>query len=392
MTANSEPFWIRMPRILIGTGAVENVGELAKKFGGRKVLIVTDPGVVQAGLVDKVKQPLEKEGIEFGIFDGCEPDVPIHIVKKCAQFAKDGGYDFMISVGGGSTLDTGKVASIVATAEDIAQEDISQYIAKGAPRHGLPRIHIPTTSGSGADVSLGSPVTDVDGAKKVVFGEYLLPEVAIIDPLMTLNLPAKITADTGIDALCHAIEGYTSIKANVVSDMLSETVIRLVADNLRLAYCKGSKNLEARYNMAIAASLAIHCVLTSSAVLPHGMGHSLQSEVKCTHAVSCSIMLPHVMEFNLLVDQPKYTRMAELMGERVEGLSLQDAARKAVEAVRKLTIDLGIPQRLRDIGMKKEQIPRVVDILFTPVNVWRVNNNPRDCSREDAARIFEAAW
>jgi len=390
--AHSEPFWIRMPRILVGTGTVESIGELAKKFGGRKVLIVTDPGVVQAGLIDKVKQPLEKEGIEFGIFDGCEPDVPLHVIKKCAQFIKEGNYDFMIGVGGGSTIDTTKVASVVATADDVAQEDLSQYIAKGAPRRGLPRIHIPTTAGSGADVSLGSPVTDVDGAKKVIFGEHFLPEVAIIDPLMTLNLPARITADTGVDALCHAVEGYTSIKANVVSDMLSETVIKLVADNLRLAYGKGSNNLEARYNMAIAASLSIHCVLTASSILPHSMGHSLQSEVKCTHAVSCSIVLPHVMEFNLLVDQLKYARIAEMMGERVEGLSLRDAAQKAIEAVRKLTIDLGMPQRLRDIGMKKEQIPRVVDILFAPVNMWRVNCNPRDCSREDAARIFEAAW
>jgi len=392
VTANSEPFWIRMPRILIGTGTVENVGELVKKFGGRKVLIVTDPGVVQAGLVDKVKQPLEKEGIEFGIFDGCEPDVPLHIIKNCAQFAKEGGYDFMISVGGGSTLDTGKIASIVATAEDVAQEDISQYITTGAPRRGLPRIHISTTAGTGADVSLGSPVTDVDGAKKVIFGEYLLPEAAIIDPLMTLNLPARITADTGIDALSHAIEGYTSIKANVVSDMLAETVIRLVADNLRLAYCKGSKNLEARYNMAIVSSLAMHVPLTASTILPHGMGHSLQTEIKCTHGVSCSIMLPYVMEFNLLVNQSKYARIAELMGEKVAALSLQDAARKAVEAVRQLTLDLGMPQRLRDIGVKKEQIPRFVDILFTPVNLRFVNNNPRDCSREDAKRIFEAAW
>ena len=144
--------------------------------------------------------------------------------------------------------------------------------------------------------------------------------------------------------------------------------------------------------MAIAASLSIHCVLTASAILPHSMGHSLQSEVKCTHAVSCSIVLPHVMEFNLLVDQPKYARIAEMMGERVAGLPLRDAAQKAIEAVRKLTMDLGMPQRLRDIGMKKEQIPRVVDVLFSPVNMWRINSNPRDCSREDATKIFEAAW
>lgn len=392
MKAYGEPFWIRMPRILVGVGAVDQVGELARKLGGNKVLIITDPGVVQAGLVDKVTQPLVKEGIEFGIFDGCQPDVPVEVIFNCARFTKEGSYNLIISVGGGSTLDTGKVASVVATAKDIEQEDISQYIAKGAPRRGIPRIHIPTTAGTGADVSLGAPVTDVDGVKKVVFGEYLLPEVAIIDPLMTLNLPPKITADTGMDALSHAIEGYISIKAGVVSDMLAEAVIKLIGNSLRPAFFMGAKNLEARYNMAVASSLAIHAVLTSTSILNHGMAHSLQIKAESTHGVLCSIMLPHVMEFNMLVCQPKYARLAELMGEKVDGLPLRDAAQKGIDAVRKLSLDIGMPKRLRDIGIKKEDIPRFVDTLFTPVNMRFVTNNPRLCSREDAAKILEQAW
>ena len=393
MTANREPFWVRIPYMLVGAGAVENVGTLAKKLGGKKVVIVTDPGVVQAGLVDKVKQPLEKEGIEFGIFDKCEPDAPVNVIRSCAQFIKEGGYDLMISVGGGSTLDAAKVAGIAATAEDVAKEDIAQYAVTGTPRHGLPKIQIATTAGTGSEVSLGAVWTDVDGSKKVISGEYNLPEVAIVDPLMTLNLPAKITADTGMDALSHAIEGYTNtIKASIISDMFNESAIKLVADNLRTTYYKGSKNLEARHDMAIAASNAcIGLIMAGGAILNHGMAHSLQMEAHCTHGVSCSIMLPHVMEFNMLVNPAKYARIAELMGEKIEGLPLRDAARRAVEAVRKLTLDIGMPQRLRDIGVKKEDIPRFVDILFT-INLRMANNNPRDCSREDAIKIYEAAW
>jgi len=392
MTANREPFWVRIPYMLVGAGAVENVGTLAKKLGGKKVVIVTDPGVVQAGLVDKVKQPLEKEGIEFGIFDKCEPDAPVNVIRSCAQFIKEGGYDLMISVGGGSTLDAAKVAGIAATAEDVAKEDIAQYAVTGTPRHGLPKIQIATTAGTGSEVSLGAVWTDADGTKKVISGEYNLPEVAIVDPLMTLNLPAKVTADSGMDALSHAIEGYTTPKANPVSDMFNESAIKLVADNLRIAYYKGSKNLQARQNMAIAASNAtIGLIMGGGAILVHAMGHSLQMKVHCTHGVSCSIMLPHVMEFNKFADPEKYARIAELMGEKIDGLPLRDAAQKAVDAVRKLTLDIGMPQRLRDIGVKKEQLPQFVDILFT-VNTRMLNSNPRVCTREDATRIYEAAW
>jgi len=392
MTANAEPFWVRVPDTLIGIGAVQNTGTLVKKLAAKKVLIVTDRGVAQAGLVDKVKRSLEEEGIELGIFDACEPDAPVNVIKSCAQFAKEGGYDLMISVGGGSTMDIAKVAAVVATAEDVAQEDINQYVPTKVPRRGLPKIHVPTTAGTGSEVSIAAVITDTDGRKKAILSEYFFPEVAIVDPLMTLNLPPRITADSGMDALSHAIEAYTTVKASIVSDMFAEMTMKLVADNLRTAYSKGSENLEARYNMAIAAHHSSIALSTAGgAILSHGMGYAIQMGIDCTHGVSCSIMLPHVMEFNMLTDQPRYAHMAELMGEKVEGLSLPDAAQKAADAVRQLSLDVNMPQRLRDIGVKKEQIPQLVDILFT-YSPRHVSNNPHNCSREDAARIFEAAW
>jgi len=392
MKTNSQPFWVRIPYTLIGAGGVENVGALAKKLGGNKVLIVTDQGVVKAGLVDKVKQLVEKEGMEIGVFDRCEPDAPTSVIRSCAKFTKDGGYNLIIGVGGGSTLDTAKVASILATGKDVAHEDIDQWVVTQAPRRGLPRIQISTTAGTGSETSLGAVITSADGSKKVIFGEYLLPDVAIVDPLMTLNLPPEITAHSGMDALSHAIEAYTNNQASIVSDMLAERAIKLISDSLRIACYRGSKDLDARSNMAIAAYYAtIALIMSGGAQLVHGMGHSLQMKAHCTHGVSCSIMLPYVMEFNVLADESKYARIAELMGEKVEGLPLRDAAEKAVEAVRKLTLDIGMPQRLRDIGVKKEEISGFVDILFT-VNLRQVNNNYRSCSRESATKIFEAAW
>jgi len=376
--------------MLIGTGTVENnAGALAKQFGSKKVLILTDPGVVKAGLVDRVKQPLEKEGIKFEVFDKCEPDAPENVIRSCAQALKDGGYDLMISIGGGSTMDTGKLASILATADDVVKVDIAQYVPG---KRGLPKIHIQTTAGTSAEATQGAMWTDVNGIKRVAGSPYFLAEVVIIDPLMTLELPAKITADTGMDALTHAIESYCSMRANIVTDMISEMAIKLIADNLRIVCYKGSMNPEARYNMAVAAGWAcIPFVTLRGPILCHGLGHSLQMEAHCSHGVSVSIMLPYVMEFNIGVNPKRYARIAELMGEKVDDLPLRDAAQKAVEALRKLSADINMPQRLRDIGVKKEQIPRFVDILFT-VNMLQVNNNPRECTREDATRLFETAW
>jgi len=392
MKGRSGTFRVHIPKSLIGNGAIEQVGTVVKQLGGKKVLIVTDPHIVKSELMDKVKKPLGKEGIEYGIFSNCKPDALLSVIKSCAQFAAEGGYDLMIGMGGGSVMDTVKMASVAATAKDIAREDVRMYFQEhgGVPRRGLPMVQIATTSGSGSEWSDGAVVTDdITGAeeiKKVVPSDYFYPEVVIVDPLMTLSLPQKVTADTGLDALIHAIEAYINLRANPISDMFAEAAIRLIASNLRVAYCKGSMDVEARYNMSIAASLAIVAFRSGTgSILNHGLGHSLQSKVHTTHGESCSIFLPHVLEFN------KLARLAELMGEKVNNLSLQDAARKAIDAVRSLSRDVGIPQRLRDIGVKKEDLPTVVDILFT-VNPNAVSNNPRDCSRDDALRILEAAW
>lgn len=385
-------FSVGVPNTIIGIGAVQNLGTLVKKLGKKKVLIVTDKGIAQAGLVDQVKNPLEKEGIKFTIFDGCEPDAPVNVVANCAQFAKDNGCDLIIGVGGGSTMDISKIASIVATDDNISREIVSQHLARGVSKRGLPTILIPTTAGTGSEVSVAAVITDVDGCKRSVLSTYLYPEVAIVDPMMTLNLPAKVTADSGMDALSHAIEAYTNANANIFSEMFAGTTIKLVADNLRAAYCKGPQNLEARYGMAIAASNgSLAMSAAGGGILNHGMGYVIQLELHCTHGVSCTIMLPHVMEFNMLANYTKYARIAALMGDKVEGLSSKDAARKAVEAVRNLSLELDMPQRLRDIGIKKDSISRMADNLFIYCP-RHLSNNPRNCSKNDAIKIFEAAW
>jgi len=391
MTANIKPFWVRIPYTLIGTGAVDNVGALAKELGGKKILIVTDQGVVQAGLVDKVKQSLEKEGIEFGIFDSCEPDAPVNVIKSCAQFAKEGGYDLVIGLGGGSVMDAAKLASIAATTEDITLESISKYIVSGPPGPGLPKILIATTAGTGSEISPIAVVVDVDGVKKAVRHEYCLTNIAIVDPLMTKYLPPAITAQTGMDALTHAFEGYLCPRPNILADTLAEMTIELISDNLRPAYHNGTEYLEARYNMAIASTYAMSTIPMAGVSLYHAMGHSLQIEAKTTHGISLYLVMPPVMEFNLMATPQRFARIAELMGENIEGLPLREAALKSIYAVKQLGTDIGLPQRLRDIRVKKEQIPKFVDILFTTY-ATRVTTNTPPLSREDATRLYESIW
>jgi len=387
----SEPFWVRLPYTLIGSGTVNQVGKLAKQLGGKKVLVVTDPGVIQAGLLDYVKQSLEKEGVKVGVFGRCEPNCPVKVVQSCAQYAKEGNYDLMIGLGGGSTMDTTKLASIAAASGNTELESIRQYVVSGPPRRGLPKILIPTTAGTGSEISLSAVLVDTDNVKKSVLHEYNLSNIAIVDPLMTQYLPPEITAQTGMDALTHAFEGYLCPTPNIVADTLAEMTIKLIAENLRPAYRDGAHNMEARYNMAIAATYAMASPFIAGFSIYHAMGHSLQIEARTTHGISLYLVMPPVMEFNLMTTPDRFARIAELMGEKTEGLSQRGAARKSIDAVEKLGTDIGLPQRLRDIGVKKDQIPKFVDILFT-TNVRRVKTNVPPVSRDDAAKMYESIW
>lgn len=384
-------FKVFIPNSIIGMGAVESLGTEVRRLGGQKVLIATDDGITRAGLLDRVKQLLIKEGFEVGTFTDCKPDAPVESVKNCAQFAKDGRYDLLIGLGGGSVLDTTKAASILAKAEDIKGIDIFRYLADPKQR-GLPKVMIPTTAGTGSEWNKGAVITDDSGIKKVARSDYQLADLTVIDPGLTINLPPKQTADTGMDALAHAIEAYTSPKENIMSQVLSTASIKLIVGNLRTAYGLGSRSIEARYNMSIAAAIALSGMLSvGGAQLPHGMGHALQTKVHCTHGASVSILLPHILEFNMISNLPRFANLAKLMGEKVYGLSEYDGAQKAANAVRRLSSDIGIPQRLRDIGTKREDIPELVDIVFNHQS-RSIANNAREVSKEDLKRLYENAW
>lgn len=218
-----------------------------------------------------------------------------------------------------------------------------------------------------------------------------IPDAVIIDPELTRSLPPKVTADTGMDALVHAIEAYTSCPANVISDMFALTALKLICDNIGLAYSKGGQKIEARYNMSIGASLAMYAAALSGVGIAHFLGHPLEKRSHITHGTSCALMLPYVMEFNLIAYPEKFAKVAEVMGEPVNGLSVFDAATKSVVVVKRLSKALGMPQTLSDIGINKTQIEEMVDEALNSygpiIEIW----NPRNITKEEATKIYMAA-
>jgi alcohol dehydrogenase class IV len=275
-----------------------------------------------------------------------------------------------------------------------ADKEIHHYVGMHkVDKPGLPTILIPTTAGTSAEWTWVAVVTDdLDAgktAKKSMYSKFLRARAVIVDPLMTVNLSPKATAETGIDALSHAVEAYTTWKANPISDMFTEKVISLLSQNLRSAYGRGNQNIEARYHMAICASLGFAYMISGAGIV-HGMGYPLQMSTHIAHGESMAIMMPPVMEFNLVANPPRFARIAELMGENVQGLSLREKAHRSVEAVRQLIKDVRMPLRMRDVGVKAEQIPGFVEAVFmnTP---HLIADNCRIPTREDLKSIYEAA-
>jgi alcohol dehydrogenase class IV len=374
-------------KTVLGKGVLDSLGKEVRALGGSRALIVTDPGIVRAGLVSGLRKVLEAEGLEVGLFDRVEPDPPVRVVDDCIQTIQGDNYDLVVGLGGGSTLDVAKGAAALAPNGKSALD----YVGLDTiPKRGLPKILIPTTAGTGSEATRVFVMTDeADNTKKVVYSNYLLAEVALLDPMLTLSLPPEVTADTGMDALVHAIEAYVSVNTTPFAEMLALEAIALIARNLPKAFAKGS-NFEARYNLLLAANLAGTAFTSGGLGAVHGLAYVLGTEYHISHGRSNAVMLPHIMHYNLRGDYEKFARIAEAMGESVTGLSPRDGAWRSVEAVRNLLETIQIPYTLSAYGITGEDLPKLVEgglkqaRLFIP--------NPRDLSPKDVEMIYSGAF
>jgi alcohol dehydrogenase class IV len=380
---------VSIPRTTIGLGVIAGIGDIAKSLSASKILILTDPGIAKAGVVDAVKAPLEKAGLSFEVFDGCKEEPPIPVLKEIAKKVKEGNYDLLIGVGGGSVMDTTKVVSVIALSGMSLNDYIGVRVHEKIKGKIIPKILVPTTAGTGSDWSNNVAIYDHEANKTYITRAWEnAPNMVFIDPELTAKMPKRITADTGLDALSHAIEGYTSANANVYSDMVTGTAIKLISENLRQAYAKGQLNMEARYNMSIAAALAMNGMAAAGGGLSHFTSEFLGPKSHASHGTTLSTTLSAVMEYNMMANPAKFAKLAELMGEDISGLSTIDAAAKSVEAVRKLIRDLKLPSKISDIGIKKADIPEIAKACYAATFRVIAASNPRDATEEDIVQIL----
>jgi len=387
LTVDTKIFSFRSPHlILAGIGSIERLPEEAKALEAKKALLVTDKGVVESGVAEKVRDLLKNAGITTDTFDNVISDPDIACAEACVAMAKKGKYDLTLGVGGGSPMDIASVASVMCTNPGRVHDYLGVNLVK---KPGISTILIPTTAGTGAEATPNAILTDVeDKLKKAVVSPYIFPTVAIVDPLLTVSMPPTVTSSSGIDALTHAIETYTSNNANILSELFSKEAIIRTGRSLRTAVANGN-NMEARYDMSIASLYAGIAITNAGVTAVHALAYPLGGTFNVAHGIANGLLLPYVMEFNVLGDIPKFAQIAQFLGEKVDHLPLLEQAYHGAQAVKAIYGDLKIPQSLTELKIPKEAIP---EMAKAAINVTRLMaNNPREMTVEDIERIYEKA-
>ena len=319
----------------------------------------------------------------FTVYDESKPEPKLEDLDEIVELVRGQSFKAVVGIGGGSILDAAKIASMAATNPG----SIKQYIgANLVKKRGLPLILIPTTAGSGSEATQAAVLT-LDDVKVSVWDSNLFADVSLVDPLLTLSMPKKLTANTAIDALSHAIEALMSLDSNPLTDAIALEAVKLIGKYLRLAYANG-QNLEARYNLSLAALMGGIVISNAGLCAGHGIAYTYATEYDLPHGASCALSLPYIMAFNLPACVDKLIAVAKAMGEPIRGLSPDDAAYRAVVAVKKLIEDVGLPTSLRDIGVSEGEVSKYAEDLLMKYKRF-LPRNPREISKEDAISIFK---
>ena len=371
-----------------GLGAISALADEAKAMGMKRPLLVTDSGIVKAGLLERATAPLKASNLDFVVYDKVAANPPIKIVDTGAQLYVSEKCDGVIGFGGGSSMDTAKSIGVVAanggSILNYEWADL-QPIKQRIP----PTICVPTTSGTGSEVTLWAVITDP--ARRIKFNVGGTPLIgaweALIDPELTFDLPPAVTAGTGMDALTHAIECYTCAYAQPLPDSVALNAMEYVSKHLRVAFAQGH-NAEARYGMSMAAMLGAMAYGTESAGAAHAMSQSAGGVHDVPHGALTARLMGPVMEYNYLGEPHKFARIAQALGEDIRGLSVWSAAEKAVEAVYRLTEEVEIPS-LQALGFKEDEIPYLAQIAFADPQTI---GNPRDLTQKAYEKIWKRAF
>jgi alcohol dehydrogenase class IV len=383
------PFQFRVPTLLFGNGSAARIHEVAGERLGRSILFVTDQSLRRLGLCDSILRALKASATSVTIFDDVEPDPSLNTLLKAVAAGSAAEVSGVIGFGGGSSLDVAKLAALLLGSGEDIEGAWGVGRAKG-PR--LPLILVPTTAGTGSEVTPVSIITVGENEKRGVSSPIILPDVAVLDPELTLGLPAGVTAATGVDAMVHAIEAYTSKNANnnPVSRALAREALRLIGANIATAVRDGS-NLAARSAMLLGATLAGQAFANSPVAAVHALAYPIGGTFHVPHGLSNALVLPHVLRFNASEAATLYAEIAaDAFPHLAKEPGIDDRCLAFIDALASLSASLGLKTRLRDVGVGETHIAQMAKDAMKQERL--LVNNPRQMTESDAIAIYSAAW
>lgn len=379
------------PAIIFGIDSIKQIGEQAKKLGADRALLISGPQVHKAGIVDLVKSYLDAENIkvEINIQDRDTPEPAVEVVEETANTARTGNFNVIIGLGGGSILDVSKMAAALVTNPGTTRDYFGR---EKVPKRGTPTIIVPTTAGTGAEATKHAIFLDREiNVKKVVASSNLLPNVAIVDPVLTRTCPPQVTASSGIDAFIHSAEAFLSKNANTMTDSLALESIAIITKWLGPAFADG-QNMEARYQMSLGSLMAGVVLNNSGTSLVHAMAYPVGGEYHTPHGITLSAILIACFEYVAVAKAQKMAALAKVMGENIDGLSQREVTERTLDAIHHLIKSVNLPATLNDLGISREK---------TDVHQWAVeahkeqrllSRSPRILAVEDIEIIYKNAF
>ncbi|SDA13811.1 lactaldehyde reductase [Ruminococcus sp. YE71] len=369
-----------------GAGVITEIVNEANKRGFKKILVVTDPDLLEFGVTVKVTALLDAAGIDYEVFSNVKANPTVFCVKAGLEAFRDSEADSIIAVGGGSAMDTAKAIGIISSNPEFSDVVSLEGVAD-TKNPSVPIIAVPTTAGTAAEVTINYVITDEKNKRKFVCVDpHDIPVVAVVDSDMMTTMPKGLTASTGMDALTHAIEGYTTLAAWELTDTLHLKAIEIIGRSLRAAVANDPKGRE---DMALGQYVAGMGFSNVGLGVVHGMAHPLGAFYDTPHGIANAVLLPYVMEYNAEFTGDKFRHIAEAMGVDTSGMDEAAYRKAAVDAVRQLSKDVGIPEKLHEIGVKEEDLPALAESAFADVCT---GGNPRPCTVESILEIYKKAF
>ena len=376
-----------VPQTFHGWDACKKLTEIVMQFTVKNILIIADPFLVSSGKISAITTPLSEYNLS--IFTDIEPEPSLALGEKLVTYARKIEADLVIGIGGGSALDLAKMAAVLAAHEGLVADYLNLTGTKKLTHKGLPKIMIPTTSGTGSEVTNIS-VFSLESSKDVIASDYLLADIALLDPALTVSVPPRITAATGIDALTHAVEAYLSVNADPISDQFALRAIALITKSLPIAYQDG-ENIQARTDMSYGSYLAGLAFFNAGVAGVHGLAYPLGGQFHISHGESNALLLPFVLEYIRESCEERLKAIAITMElEGCDFLNAQDASRMAISALKSLVKEVNIPASLQEFNIEESHLESLTEDALKQTRL--LARSPKKLAKEDIFNIYQAAW